>query len=90
MPKHLHYWLETGIPHWLVVANGKYRYDCAVCDKRVWSRYHPLNPQVPSAWQVYNSEVAKGNAHLVMSPPMLIGQEPDYTTGERYKKLVRF
>lgn len=89
MRRHQHYWLETGIPRILVSLNGKYRYDCSICGKQKFFGSAPLNPIVPSAWEVYNNEVARGNAHLVMSPPMIFRDEPDYIEGERYAKLVK-
>lgn len=89
MIKHEHYWLNTGIPHILVFYNGKFRYDCSVCGKEKYFKYQPINPTVPSAWAVYDGKVRKGNAHLVMSPPMILNGESEYSEGYRYAKLVR-
>ncbi len=89
MSKHQHYWLETGIPHILVALNGKFRYDCSVCNKQKYFRQLPINPVVPSAQDVYENQVAAGNAHLVMSPPLILGKESQFTEGLRYAKLVK-
>lgn len=89
MSKHEHYWLETGIPHDLVFWNHKFRYDCSVCDKQKWLRFAPVNPVVPSAWEVYRNQVQSGNAHLVISPPRIVNNEPQSVEGDRYAKLVR-
>lgn len=90
MKRHDHYWLYTGFPHSLVYVNHRWRYDCSVCGKQIWRRDSPVNPIVPSAWDVYNKEVAADNAHLVMTPTLMIGSsEPEYITGRRYKRLVQ-
>lgn len=86
--KHQHYWLDTGIPHPLVFLNGKFGYDCSVCDKRTYRREQPVNLLVPSAWEVYDSEIAKGNAALVMSPPIMPSND-QWSEGARYRELVR-
>lgn len=88
MSRHQHYWIETGIPHSLVFLNRLWRYDCSVCGKEKYYRNHPVNPTVPSAWDVYESEVVKGNAHLVIAPPLIIGKESEYAEGQRYKQLL--
>lgn len=88
MSKHTHYWLETGIPHDLVYLNSKWRFDCSVCDKKIWRRSQPVNPIVPSAWEEYNRQVAIGNAAYVMSPPLL-SSEDQWSEGQRYKNIVQ-
>jgi hypothetical protein len=86
--RHNHYWMTTGIPHPLVFLNGKFLYECSVCDKRKYFRHQPVNPLVPSAWEVYDQEVQNGNAAYVMSPPLQVGQEEQWSEGQRYKNLV--
>lgn len=89
MSKHSHYWVATGIPHPLVFLNEKFLYECSVCDKRGYFRHQPVNPLVPSAWEVYGREVRNGNAAYVVSPPLQLGQEAQWSEGERYKRLVQ-
>jgi hypothetical protein len=47
-------------------------YKCVRCDKQKEFYYPntPMNPIVPTQWEQYQSEVDKGNAHLVMAPPL--------------------
>lgn len=85
---HIHYWLATDIPHPLVFINGKYLYECSVCDKRKYYRYQPVNPLVPSAYEIYEQKVRNGGAAYVMSPLLRVGQEPQWLEGERYKELL--
>lgn len=73
--RHQHYWLETGLPHDLVFLNSKFAYDCKFCSKRVWRKRLPLNPILPTAWEAYELEVARGNINMVMQPPMIINEE---------------
>lgn len=47
-----------------------------------------MNPIVPSSWEVYKTEIRNGNTHLVMKPPMLLGEEQLWVEGERYKELL--
>ena len=88
--RHRHYWVDAnqlmqGYP------DPKILFECSVCEKRIIRRpsQAPVNPLVPSAWDVYEQEVAHGNAHLVMAPPLVSIPEPDYIRGERYATLVR-
>jgi hypothetical protein len=87
--RHTHYWVDTGILEqgW---PDPHVRYECSVCQKQIIRRAskRPINPLVPSAWEVYNQEVARGNAHLVMQPQML-PNESDFTEGERYAALIK-
>lgn len=89
MSKHQHYWLYTGIPHPLVYITGLWRYDCSVCTKHRYFKHQPVNPPVPSAWAVYEQKVRSGNAHMVISPSLQIGQETQASEGERYARLVK-
>lgn len=89
MSKHQHYWLETGVPHALVWINRKWRFDCGVCGKQKYFTHQPVNPLVPPAWAVYEQEVRAGNAHMVMAPPLQIGQESQESEGERYARIVK-
>lgn len=75
MGRHQHYWADTGVPHDLVFLNGRFRYDCSICGKQKYLREQPVNPIMPSAWEIYESEVAKGNADLVMTPPIRTTKE---------------
>ena len=88
MKRHAHYWLDTGIPSPLIFLDNHYRYDCSVCGKRIWRKHQPLNPTVPSAWEVYENRVRMENADMVMQPPMLVSEENQFIEGERYKKLI--
>lgn len=86
--KHDHYWVATGIPHALVFLNGRFLYECSVCDKQRHFRHQPVNPIVPSAWAVYEQEVRNGNAAYIASPLLQVGQEAQWSEGQRYKSLV--
>lgn len=90
MKRHQHYWLETGIPHSLFLINRLFLWECAVCDKKKYFKTGrvPVNPIVPSAWEVYESELAKGHAHFIMSPPLIFGNEQERSIGQRYKQLM--
>jgi len=85
MSKHVHYWLDTGISSVLVFLDGKWRFDCSVCGKQIWRRNQPVNPLVPSAWDVYEAS----DKEYTMSPPLVVGNETQFAEGMRYANLVR-
>jgi hypothetical protein len=86
--RHQHYWIATNIPHPLFFLTFRFRFDCSVCDKQIWRKDIPLNPIVPSAWEVYEKEKQLYGASMSLSPPIMVGSEHHWVEGERYKKLL--
>lgn len=74
--RHQHYWKETGVPGDLVFMNGKFVYECLICDKRKSFRYAPVNPILETNQQYYQRMVASGRASLVMYPALGTFNEP--------------
>lgn len=81
--KHPHYWIDQNYPHDLYPINGLWLYECSVCEKRKYFRSQPLNPQVPTDWEIYEMS----DKSLTLSPPMLMINS-EFAEGDRYKRYL--